>query len=80
MVMGRTRAAGAALLIVTLTMLFTTTIAAKDAMIASKIQLMNETTALMNWLKDNAPNAVVRGLLDPRQPVPVLSQWCALWG
>ncbi|ADN49549.1 hypothetical protein [Vulcanisaeta distributa] len=72
MVMDRTRAAGAALFIVTLTILFITTIAAKDAMIASKNQLMNETTALMNWLTQNAPNAVVRGFLILGSPYPYL--------
>ncbi|WP_054854531.1 hypothetical protein [Vulcanisaeta distributa] len=61
MVVDRTRASGVALFILTLTILFTTSIAAKDALITTKLQLMNETVALMNWLSQNAPNTTLRG-------------------
>lgn len=61
MVVDKTRASGVALLTLTLTILFTTSIAAKDALITTKLQLMNETVALMNWLSQNAPNASFRG-------------------
>ncbi|ADY01206.1 hypothetical protein VMUT_0998 [Vulcanisaeta moutnovskia 768-28] len=73
MVMGRTRASGVALFVLTLTILFITTIAARDAMVAARLQLMNETVAFMSWLTHNAPNATVRGFLVLSSPYPYLA-------
>ncbi|WP_054854510.1 hypothetical protein [Vulcanisaeta distributa] len=72
MVVDKTRASGVALLTLTLTILFTTSIAAKDALITSRIQLMNETVTLMNWLSQNAPNTTLRGFLVMNSQYPYL--------
>ncbi len=82
MAMDRTRASGGvALFIITMTILFITSIAAKDALVASRVQLMNETVALMSWLGQNAPNTTLRGgFLILNSQYPYLVSGGALYG
>ena len=72
MVPDRTRAAGIAVFIVTLAIMFIATIAAHDALAFTQAKLLNETNTLMQWLESNAPETTDRGFLILNAPYPYL--------
>ena len=72
MIPEKTRHGGTAIFTVTLTILFITVLAANSLGIIAKESLLNNTIAIMSWLREHSTNATLWGYLALNGPYPYL--------